>query len=480
MARDTMLFLPAKILEGLVGIFTLSYISHALTTGAVDSFGSINTIVSFSYLLLISWLTNSAARYVGDESKDDSRRISFFSTCSLIWIATNIFVYICGVGLSAIPSDVNKLTIFAVCFMFTANSVYQITLAMLVQVGKKRESISLSLISAVVKPTIIWLVCFIVSRSTQSDSAIPAVIAYVCAELLSGIAGVILLGIPKSFKLNSFSKKLTSTLLKYGVPLMGVSLSVGLLNFVDRFVIIFFGADFAVYYTNNTISSSVFTMLMVGIMRAVYPSILRSYREGGFKSAQSVLDNSVRIYLLVAMPAAAGLIGIGHKLSMLLFEESYVWGFYIIGLSAVAMFFTGLTEYAIKSWELRGDTKPIMQNALISMAVKVAATFVLLPSMGIFGAGISSIIAFALYFTISAVRSRKIFLFKLPLRRFLNIFIPSILCMLVAYIVSEAISSAFLAVAAAVIAGIAVYAVALTLSGEIKQELSAIRSKFAK
>jgi len=477
-ARDTMMFLPAKILEGLIGIFTLSYISHALTTSAVDDFGSINTIVSFTYLLLVSWLTNAAARYIGDESKSNDKRTAFFSTCSIVWIITNIFVYACGTVISL--TSINRWTVFAVCLMFTSNSVYQLTLALLVQVGKKRESISLSLISAAVKPIIIFTVCFITSRGAQYGNVLPTVIAYVSAELLSGLAGVLLLGVHRNFRIPSFSKELTKRLLEYGVPLMGVSLSVGLLNFVDRFVIIFFGADFAVYYTNNSISSSVFTMLMIGIMRAVYPSILRSYREGGFESAQNVVDNSVRIYLIVAMPAAAGLLGIGHKLSMLLFEESYVWGHHIIGLSAVAMFFTGLTEYAIKSWELRGDTKPIMQNALISMIVKVIATFILLPIMGIIGAGVSSIIAFALYFTISALRTRKIFLFKLPFRRFLNIFIPSLLCMISSHIVSEAISGTLFSVVLSVIAGVAVYAVTIAISGEVKNEIAMIRSKFCK
>ncbi|NLD87985.1 MAG: lipopolysaccharide biosynthesis protein [Clostridiales bacterium] len=473
--RDTMLFLPAKILEGLVGILTLSYISHAITTGGVDTFGSVNTIVSFSYLLLISYLTNSAARYVAEETREDERRRSFFSTCSLIWVFTNILVYILVIPLKAFGVK----HVAAVACMFTANSLYQLTLSMLVQVGKKKESIALSLISAILKPALIFTACHIMG-SGQQDTALPAIASFVAAELLCGIIGVFLLRIPRNFSFKAYSGSLAAKLFRYGIPLMGVSLSVGLLNVVDRFVIIFFGEDFAVYYTNNTISSSVFTMLMIGIMRAVYPSILKAYREEGFERAQSVVDGSVRMYLLVAMPACAGLIGISRSLSALLFEESYVWGHPIIALSAVAMFFTGFTEYAIKAWELRGDTKPIMQNALISVVVKVVCTVMLLPVLGVFGAGVSSIISFSLYFVISSLRAKKIFLFRLPLKRLLSILIPSLLCMAVSYIVSTAVPGRLLGVALSVFAGIAIYGLALALSGEVKQEISMIKGKLSK
>ena len=67
---SAMLFLPSKILEGLIGIFTLSYTTYALTTSAYNDFATVNTVVVFSYLLLMGWLGNSATRYVGDHREN--------------------------------------------------------------------------------------------------------------------------------------------------------------------------------------------------------------------------------------------------------------------------------------------------------------------------------------------------------------------------------------------------------------------------
>ena len=124
------------------------------------------------------------------------------------------------------------------------------------------------------------------------SSPFPAIAANTVADGIAGLGAVIALSIPAVARLRWFSKPLLRKFFAYGVPLMGVSIAVALLNMIDRYLVTgFFGRDvFAVYNQNNSIASGIFTMISVGIMRGVYPNVLRAWREGGRQAAKPLLD----------------------------------------------------------------------------------------------------------------------------------------------------------------------------------------------
>ena len=85
MTRDAMLFLPAKVVEGLLVIACSSLYTHIFTQGAVGTFGIVNTTVQFCYLVVAGWMANAATRYVGEEFRRD-RASALFSTVSAIYL----------------------------------------------------------------------------------------------------------------------------------------------------------------------------------------------------------------------------------------------------------------------------------------------------------------------------------------------------------------------------------------------------------
>ena len=69
-----MLFLPAKVVEGLLVIGCSSLYSHIFVEGAVSAFNLTNTTIQLLYLILAGWMANSATRYVGEEYRADEAR----------------------------------------------------------------------------------------------------------------------------------------------------------------------------------------------------------------------------------------------------------------------------------------------------------------------------------------------------------------------------------------------------------------------
>ena len=474
MAKDTFLFLPAKVVEGLIVMLTTALYTKLFLPEAYGSFQIINTTMLVAYLISASWLSNAAVRYIGDELRKDSGR-EFYSTL--------VSSYICISGIICILCLISyfasgDLIWPAGALMFAAYSFFMILNGMLVQAGLVKWSIILSLTSVSLKLASAYL--YVTLLPSGALTPFPAVFASMTGDFIASLGAVLALHIPAVFELKRFSKPLFSGLMKYGFPLIGVSVSIGLLNMVDRYIVVFSmgKTPFAIYSANYAISSGVFTMLMVAVMRGVYPAVLGAWREGGQTHAKPLLDAGVRLYALIAVPAAAGLTAVGPLLSRILFvRPEYHAGSSIIGITACSMLFMGFTEYANKPWELIKKTVPVLQNAACAAVVKVAASLLLLPVFGISGAAFGTLLAFFFYFFLTAFRAKKIFLFHLGGRRILNILISSILCALAAYCVTLFSIPPIVALLGAILAGGITYFAAIVLSGEINSEIISLKAR---
>ena len=477
MAKDTFLFLPAKVVEGLIVMLTTAFYTKLFLPEAYGSFQIINTTMLVVYLIAASWLTNAAVRYIGDELKRDSGREFYSTLISSYLVITGavcilcLFVYFIS-GDSVWPAG---------ALMFAFYSLFMILNGMLVQAGLIKWSILLSIATVTVKLISAYLYAALLRSG--ANTPFPAVFASMTGDFAASLGAIFALRIPSHFSFKRFSKPLFSGLMNFGFPLIGVSVSIGLLNMIDRYIVVLSmgKTPFAIYSANYAISSGVFTMLMVAVMRGVYPAVLGAWRDGGQAQAKSLLDAGARLYVLIAAPAAAGLVAVGPLLSRILFvRPEYHEGAAVIGITACAMFFMGLTEYATKAWELIKKTIPVLQNAALAACVKIAASFLFLRVFGISGAAWGTFAAFLFYFLLTALRAKKLFLFSLGLRRVLNILTGAAFCAVAACCVTLLPIPRTAALLGAVLAGAAAYIAAIVLSGEVSDEIKSIRLRIQK
>lgn len=472
MTRDAMLFLPAKIIEGLLVIACTSLYTHLFYESTVGTFNFINFNVQIAYLILAGWMANSATRYVGEEFHKDQGR-GLFSTVATVYLLICAAVAVFSCIAAAVMHDPLYLGFMTMFFSYT---IFQILNSALIQLGRMKASISLSLLSAVLKLAVAYALVF---GMNNPSSPFPAIAANTVADGIAGIGAVAALGLPTIVRLRLFSRELFGKFLKYGVPLMGVSISVTLLNQIDKYLVVgFFDMDvYGVYSSNNSIASGLFTMISVGIMRGVYPAVLRGWREGGQAAARPLLDQGVRLYLLIAVPAVAGLTAVSLPLSRFLFAAGYDAGAPVIAYTALAMLFMGLTEYANKAYELEQSTVQVLQNSAAAAVIKVISSVILLRTAGFTGGALGSVVAFASYFIITCVRVRRRFLFHVAPACVARIVFSALLCGAAAYGCTLLPLGNILRLALAVIAGMIVYAVCIVASGEGRAEMQMVLRK---
>ena len=438
MTRDALTFLPAKIVEGILLMLATSLYSDLFTLDANGAYVIVNTTVLFGYLVLAGWLTNACTRFVAEELKNGHGR-SFYSTAMGSYLVITLSVWVVSGAAYALSGNGVWL---AGAAMFSTYFAFQMLNAMLVQTGRIRWSVVLSISSAAIKLLFVLAVAQLLKRELTTPYA--AIFAAVAGDLIASVFALGALGIPRFFSLRGISGQMLSAFLKFGFPLIGVSVAVGTLNMIDRYLIALFydNAQTAVYGQNYSIASSIFNMIMAGVMRGVYPAVLGAWRQGGERAAKPLLDSGVRLYLLIALTAAA-------------------------------MFFMGLTEYANKAWELTKKTVPVLQNSAFAAAVKIVSSLILLPLVGVNGAAWGTLCAFISYFLLSALRARKIFLFSVARKSLANIALATAACFLAAWGVSHLPFAPVVTLILACAAGAGAYGIVILLTREAKDELGA-------
>lgn len=472
MTRNAMLFLPAKIAEGILLMAMSSLYSHILTKSAVGLFNATNMMVNFTFLLIAAWMSNSNTRYVAEEYKKD-RAAKLFSTIAPIYFLLCAITGVVCIGMYAFTKEGYYL-LGAV--MFCTYSAFTVLNNTMVQLSIIRPAIVLSLTSASLK---LLLAILFVGGKSGFDSPTPALLANIIADGIGALGAIFALGMPQVVRLCHFSQAMLKKLLAFGVPLMGVALCTALLNLIDRFLVLGIYGDevFAVYSSNVSIPSSIFNMLSVGVLRGVYPAVLRAWRESGRDEARGLLSAGVRLYMLVAFPAAFGLTAIALPFTRIFFDSGYDAGSPAIGLMSFTMVLMGLTEYANKGFELEQNTRPVILNSAVATIIKMVSSVILIQKIGFLGGAVGSVIALGCYFLITSIRVRRYFMWHVTPRTFLSIFISSALCGAVAFGCTLLPVNNLLRLVLAILFGGLTYLVCIIGSGEAREEVTLLMKK---
>lgn len=482
MAKDTFLYLPAKIIEGIVGIITLSVYTNFFKT---EEYGNLNlaiTTVSITALVLLGWLFQSAYRYINNFTGEKNIKV-FYSTVFIGWTIISIpTVVISLITLFFIKNYFDTYTTYLVLLsiaMFITYSMTQILFYMLSAARVLRLNLILSIMSAIFK-----LIITVLLFKFSNIGPISAVISIVVVDLAVSIIIISRLKIYQYINISLFSREIMSKFIKYGTPLVGVSLSLSLLNYSDRYIIKLFSGSSSVgiYAANYTIASSVFTMLLFAIMRGVYPNILKTLKQNEKNErnkkehTEELLSHAVRFFLLITVPAVIGISILSPVISKIL-DPLYTEGSSVIIWVSIGMFFLGLTEYNNKAWELTSSTGVIFRNSMLCCLFNIISNLILIRFFGYTIAAVNTAIAYFLYFLLSFFGGRKILKWHLSTINYIRIFGSATLMGIVLYIMTKAMPASIWMLIILVPAGMAIYGISLYLTGEIKTEVKQLAAK---
>lgn len=489
MAKDTIIYMLAKGIEGVVGVVTMSVMTQLFVKEQMGSYSNINIAITTIGMVAIQWLVQSVMRYI-NKYDIENKREEFFSTVFSAWFKVNLlsavliaFIFAVLMMLRGIPIIADFMRVcnpmVFVCGMlwFVSYNTAQLVIAMLAALRMAKLNLLLSMITVCGKLMFMVLFCKLWNNKVEW--------IFLSYFLTDGIVSVI--GMKRLNILSYLNAKSDKTILKqlssYGMPLMGNQLATSVLTQSDGYIITFaFNIGLAgIYKTNYSLISVAFTMLNASVMRGCYPTILRAWSEGKKDDVQRLLNEAVRMYLLLAVPAVAGVYAVSETAAKALFAPEYVEGHIIMFWVAAGMMFLGLTEYSIKHWELNANTSAIFKRSLIGGCAKIALFLVLIKlTHQYYMAAFCTFFGFFVYFILARYGTRNYLKWQIAPLSLVRIIIAAIVMDAVILLLKMWLPDNKLCLIVFVLCGIIVYALTLALTGEIKNEINFVMAKLKK
>jgi O-antigen/teichoic acid export membrane protein len=200
--------------------------------------------------------------------------------------------------------------------------------------------------------------------------------------------------------------------LAFGLPLVPSGLSDWVINSSDRYVIsIFLGTAYVGYYSPGYLLGNLIIMFIQPLGCVLPVALSKHYDENKKDLVEGILSRSLKYFLVLAIPAAFGLSLLSKPiLSVLSTPEIADQGYLITPFVALGMLFYGTTSIIANIISLVKKTKISASIWFIAAMLNLSLSLLLVPRVGIIGAAIATMMAFAValmlvtYYSVPIIR----------------------------------------------------------------------------
>ena len=189
----------------------------------------------------------------------------------------------------------------------------------------------------------------------------------------------------------------TRAYLSFALPTIPANISSWFVQSSDRYLIGYFlGTAFVGYYVPAYIIGNSIMLLVLPLI-IVLPSVLsKLFDENEIREVRIYLKYSLKYFLLIAVPCVFGVSVLSKQLLKLFAtEEIASQSFLIVPFVAISILLYGIYVILSQVFVLAKKTK-IMGMIWLGMAVlNIGLNFIFIPYMGIIGAAITTLVAYA-------------------------------------------------------------------------------------
>lgn len=230
-------------------------------------------------------------------------------------------------------------------------------------------------------------------------------------------------------RLNLLRRADMADLWKYAWPLGLGNLAMWGLRLSDRYVIGVFrpGDEVGLYSVAYDISGKSIDVLVALFLLSQGPIIMNLWEAKGRESTEKATAMIARVYIILCLPAAAGLSALALPFVSLLTAEPYHEGYRVVAFVAFSSAIWGLSQLAGYGILLRNQTRAIATNQALAAAVNLGLNLVLVPRFGFVAAGFTTLLGYAVLLALQSRSSRPYLSWQFPFRALRNSTIASAL-----------------------------------------------------
>lgn len=386
-------YLPANIVQGLVGLLSITVFTRVLTAADYGRYALAFSAMALAQTAVFTWLEASIARFWPTEQTVEGSAALVAAVYGAFLRVALVFAPLCALGVWLWPADA------ALKWAFAAG-LSALVARSLVKLSLERRRAAGEAMSA--------------SRLDMAQTGGGFLIGAGLAALGFGPAAPLLgLGLGALFCLpfvlpGELARRRGARLdaarvrafAAYGFPVSAsLILSLGLAT-ADRFLI---GAmldpgSVGAYHAAYNLANRTLDVLFVWLGAAGVPAMVMALERGGQAGLQRAARDHAGVMILLVLPASAGLMLTAQPLAELMVGEGLrATSALITPLIALSALFSGVTVYYFhQAFILARRTGLLLLAMTIPAAANIGLNLLLLPRMGLVGAAWAAVLSYGL------------------------------------------------------------------------------------
>ncbi len=245
------------------------------------------------------------------------------------------------------------------------------------------------------------------------------VVGYVLSVSFADMVSIVFLSsaarLYKQYRPFGHDRALRSAMLRYSIPLMPTTIMWWIINVSDTFMVTaFFGdAENGVYsfaYNFPNLAS-----IVVGIFSQAWH--MSAIIERNSRTVSKFYSNVFTMVQTVMFLAVAGIMLVLRPIIMLFFKEEFAFSYFYVPALLCAVVFQSFNNFLSSIYEASNKTTHSFFSSLVGAVCNIVLNFVLLKSVGIIGAAISTLISYVLVFIYRVIDTRKLLYMKINYKK---------------------------------------------------------------
>ena len=392
--KDVGIIAFTQILTSLGGFLLLPIITKTLGSYDYGTWSQISITVYLLSPLALMGLSMGAVRYLSSETDKEKIREGFFSI--------TIFVMFTGFIVSMLVfllSDLLAATIFkdpnttdlikAGSFLILLSAIDQIAIFYF------RIFRYIKIFSYLILFQVFGKLVLIFIFLNMGLGLLGVISAVLVIEILLFIIAMSIVISQIGFAIPRFSY--ISDYLKYSAPLTPISLIKWITDSSDRYMVGYFlGLSSVGVYSASYAIGNLVNLFVMPIQMILFPELSKLFDNGDIDKVKTYLSYSMRYFLFIAIPAVFGLYVLSKPILNILTTSEFASGSIVIPIIALSGLLAGVFQIVINITLIVKKTTFNMYIQIVAALLNIVFNFVLIPSIGILGAAIATLISYIL------------------------------------------------------------------------------------
>ncbi|HST92086.1 MAG TPA: lipopolysaccharide biosynthesis protein [Brevundimonas sp.] len=403
-------YLPANIVQGVVGFLSIILFTRLLSADEFGRYALAFSVMTLAHVAVFSWLEAAMARFWAAQEPGAAHG-HFASLYRTAFALSGLFLVVIGLAIWLWPGDpLFKLALGAGlagaparCLIKLGQERYRAAgevakaagLDIAVAIGGLAVGVGFALLGAGGAAPLLGI-------GLAPLAALPFVLP---GELRQARGGV-------------FEGDRVRGYAVYGYPIAASLALTVVLSSTDRFLLAAFMDEAAVgaYHASYSIANRTLDVLFLWLGSAGQPALVMELERGGLDRLKEAAREQLSTFLLIGLPAAAGVALVARPLAQVLIGEDLraaaasvtPW----IALSALLF---GLTAYYFgQAFTLGKKTKRLLAAMAIPAGLNVVLNLILVPRFGLMGAAWATAASFAAGMIATMLIGRRVMALPVP------------------------------------------------------------------